>query len=332
MTPTEPAVALHFDVLPEWEQLPAGMNHDDVVGVCVDSRDRLFMLTRRESRVLVYDRDGTCLDHWGEGLLTERTHGLTVAPDDTVYVVDEGAHVVYHTDDRGEVLGVIGQRGQPSDSGYDGQNLDTIVRGGGPFNRPTNVAVAPSGDLYVSDGYGNCQVHRFTADGALIDSWGEPGTGPGQFHLVHGVTVAANGEVLVADRENDRIQVFTPEGVYLREWTDVQRPTNVRLDADGNVYVSELWRRASEPSRRLGPQPDRPGRVSVFDPAGVLLARWGGPQRTEPGNFIAPHDICVDSNGDVYVGEVSYTYAVSRGHVAPPVHTFQKFARRGSSA
>src|SRR5439155_15039166 len=114
-------------------------------------------------------------------------------------------------------------------SGYDG-TLESIIRGGPPFNRPTNLAVAPSGDVYVSDGYGNCRVHRYAADGKLIGSWGEPGSGPGQFILPHSVWVAADGRVLVADRENDRIQVFSPSGEYLTEWGAL-RPTDVCTDA-----------------------------------------------------------------------------------------------------
>ena len=107
---------------------------------------------------------------------------------------------------------------------YDGRTLESIGRGGPPFNRPTNVAVAPSGELYVSDGYGNCKVHRFSAEGELIQSWGEPGKGPGQFNLPHGVAVAADGRVLGADRENHRIPVFNP-ATRQRQHEDVQDTT-----------------------------------------------------------------------------------------------------------
>jgi len=124
--------------------------------------------------------------------------------------------------------------------------------------------------------YGNCKVHRFSVSGELIGSWGQPGVGPGQFNLPHGVRVAADGRVLVADRENDRIQIFSPDGQFLEQWTDVQRPTNVAIDDAGNVYVSELWWRVGERSPVRGRiVEDRPGRVSVFGSAGGLLARWG---------------------------------------------------------
>jgi len=320
--------ARRYAVVEDWEQLPDGYHHGDVVGVGVDSRDRVYLLTRRESRVLVYNRDGTYIHSWGEQLFTPRTHGLTVAPDDTVYCVDEGRQVIYHFTAEGVLLHTIGTPDTASDTGYDGTSLASITHGGPPFNRPTNLAVAPNGDLYVSDGYGNARVHHFSADGRLIRSWGEPGTGPGQFNLPHGVAVAADGRVLVADRENDRIQFFTPDGEYLAEWTDVQRPTSVALDHVGRVYVAELWHHPGDHSYRLGTiTDDRPGRVSVYDAAGTVLARWGGTDRCAAGNFVAPHDLCVDSHGDVYVGEVTWTFGVQPGWVPESCHTLQKFAR-----
>ncbi len=191
------------------------------------------------------------------------------------------------------------------------------------------MAVAQNGELFVSDGYGNCKVHRFSPDGELIQSWGDPGTGPGQFYLVHGVEVTADGRVLVADRENDRVQVFSPDGTFLEEWTDVQRPTNVDVAPDGRIYVSELWWRVGMHSYAQGEiGENQPGRVSVLAPDGTELARWGGPDPCAPGSFCAPHDICVDSRGDLYVAEVTHTFAGRLGLVPPDCHTLQKFGRQ----
>ncbi len=319
---------LRYHVMAGWEQLPAGFTHLDCVGVGVDSRDTVYLLTRDQPRVLVYRPDGTFVRSWGEDLFTPRTHGLTVAPDDSVYCVDEGNHCVYRFSPTGEVLQTIGRPGVAADTGYDGRSLESI-RGGPPFNRPTNLAVAPGGDLYLTDGYGNCKVHRFSAAGELLQSWGAPGSGPGQFHLPHGVAVAADGRVLVADRENDRLQFFSPDGAFLGQWTDVQRPTNVALDGAGRVYVAELWWRVGQRSPVHGEiTTDRPGRVSIFDPEGRVLARWGGPDRCAPGNFVAPHDLCVDSRGDLYVAEVTHTFAGRAGLAPPDCHTFQKFIRQ----
>ena len=317
---------LTYQVIEGWEQLPAGYTHNDCVGVTTDAEDNVYLFTREQPRVIVYSRDGAFLRSFGEDLFTERTHGLTIGPDGLLYAVDEGHNCVFKLTPEGSLLQTIGNKGVAANTGYDG-TLDSIT-GGPPFNRPTNVAVAANGELYVSDGYGNCKVHRFAPNGELIRSWGEPGTGPGQFYLVHGVTVTQDGRVMVADRENDRIQVFTPDGHFLEEWTDVQRPTNLALDRAGNVYVSELWWRVGQHSYVHGDvAEDKPGRVSVFSPDGRVLARFGGPDRAAPGNFVAPHDLCVDSRGDIYVAEVTHTFAGRASLVPPGTHTFQKFRR-----
>jgi streptogramin lyase len=321
-----------YEVIEGWEQLPAGYVHRDVDGVAVDSRDRVYLVTRGDSRVIVYERDGTFVMSWGEDIFTPRTHGITVGPDDSVYTVDDGDHTVRKFSPEGEQIMVIGTPGVPSDTGYDKEKgLTSIARGGPPFNRPTNVAIASNGELYVCDGYGNARVHRFTAGGKLVHSWGEPGTGPGQFNLPHGICVAADGRVLVADRENDRIQFFGPDGEYLDEWTHVQRPTDIVIDREGLIYVSSLWWRVGQHSFVNGPiRHDLPGHISILDPNGNVLLRWVSADRCAPGNFVAPHTLCVDSNGDLYVGEVTYTFGVATGLVPPDCHTVQKFVRKGS--
>ena len=184
--------------------------------------------------------------------------------------------------------------------------------------------MAPNGDLYVSDGYGNARVHRFSPKGRLLASWGEPGIGPGQFMLPHGIAVDRDGRVFVCDRESDRIQVFDAEGRYEREITDVQRPTQIAL-ADDLMYVSELVWRKGQRSFRNGPiERDLPARVSVFDERGAVVARVGGPDPCAPGSFCAPHGLAVDANGDLYVAEVTMTIGVKPGLVPPDCHTFQK--------
>ena len=198
-----------------WEQLPTGLSHRDVAGVAVDKNDRVYLATRVRSCIFVYERDGTFVRTWGEGMFSDRLHGITVHPDGTLFVVDDAGHSVRHFTAEGKELAPIGPVGKPSDTGYDGTNVATVARSAGPYNRPTNIAVALNGDFYVSDGYGNARVHHFSPDGKLIRSWGEPGTGPGQFMISHGICVLPDGRVLVADRENDRIQVFDPKGAFL---------------------------------------------------------------------------------------------------------------------
>jgi hypothetical protein len=319
------AVAPSYKAIPGWERIPSGYAHPDVAAVAVDSKDRVFLFCRSDHPVMIYERDGRFVGSWGEGIFTMRTHGITIGPDDSVYCTDDAGHSVRKFTPDGKLLLTLGDNaGKPSDSGYDGSNPTTVARAAPPFNRPTNLAVAPNGDLYVSDGYGNSRVHRFSASGKLLASWGEPGTGPGEFMLPHGIAVDASGNVLVCDRESDRIQVFNGEGRFLREITEVQRPTQIVL-AHGRMYVSELGWRAGQRSFRHGQiERDLPSRVSVLDANGTVVARIGGPDPCAPGSFCAAHGLAVDTRGDLYVAEVVWTIAGKAGLVAPDCHTVQK--------
>jgi sugar lactone lactonase YvrE len=300
----------------DWqEQLPAGLGHREVADVCVDGDQRVYLYGRYDHAVFAYDSDGSFLRSWGKEIFG-RSHGITAGPDGAIYCVDDGHHAVRKFSPTGELLLTLGTPEQPSDTGYDGHDLETIRCSAGPFNRCTSLAVGLTGDLYVADGYGNARVHRFSPRGELLRSWGEPGGGPGQFRIPHGIDVLPDGRVVVADRENNRLQFFDPEGTYLEEWTDLQRPCAIDLDAEGRIYVAELI---------MG---DRSGRVSVFDRNGALLARWGE-YGCEPGNFIAPHGIAVDARGDVYVAEVCWTLAGRHGKVPPDCHQIQRFTRAG---
>src|SRR5216117_1372151 len=220
-------VAPSYKAVAAWEQLPAGYSHPDVAAVAVDSKDRVFLFCRAEHPVMIYERDGRFVGTWGEGVFTMRTHGITIGPDNSVYCTDDAGHSVRKFTPDGTLLLTLGDNaGKPSESGYNGSDLTTVARGASPFNRPTNLAVAPNGDLFgatarfVGRLKGDARVHRFSATGKLLASWGEPGTGPSQFMLPHGIAVDATGNVLVCDRENDRIQTFAADGRFIREITE----------------------------------------------------------------------------------------------------------------
>jgi len=320
-------MALSYGVVEGWEQLPSGYAHKDVAGVAIDGEDRVYLICRGDHPIIVYDRKGNFLSSWGEGQFTLRTHGITVGPDGLLYCSDDGNHTVRKFTPQGKLLMTMGTMNTPSDTGYDGKNTATVSKAGGPFNRPTNLAVGPKGELYVSDGYGNARVHIFSPKGEWKRSWGEPGGGPGQFHLPHGIAVAADGRVFVCDREADRIQIFSPDGEFLSEWKDTQRPTHVCFDSHGRAYVTELAWHEGDHSYSLGDiRQYRHARMSIFDREGKVLARWGTPQMTDPGSFAAPHGLALDSKNDLYVSEVTWTFAVSRGRAPADCHTFQKFA------
>jgi DNA-binding beta-propeller fold protein YncE len=300
-----------------------------VAGVATDAQDRVYVFNRSDHPVIVYEPDGRFLGSWGEGVFT-RPHGITIH-DGVVYCADDTDHTVRAFTLEGKLLWTLGTPNQPSDTGYSPEgraNLTSIRRGAGPFNRPTRLAVAPSGEMYVSDGYGNARVHRFSADRQLIQSWGEPGAEPGQFHLPHSVWVHTDGRVFVCDRENDRVQIFSPSGELLTIWTNVTRPGDLWIDGDGHVFVGEMaWNMAET---HLNGQPfleARSAQMSVRDLDGNLLTRWGGDDPCAPGSFASPHGLCLDSHGDLYVGEVIHT-ALSRGdRWHPGCDALQKFAR-----
>jgi len=318
-----------FEPDDRWAKLPPAISWPEVAAVATDSRDRVYVFNRGEHPVVVFNSDGTFLGSWGEGIFS-RPHGLSIAPDDSVYCTDDRGHVVHKFTPDGRLLMTLGTKDRPSDTGATSIDFRTITHAGPPFHYPTNVAISPTGDLYVSDGYGNARVHKFASDGRLLLSWGEPGAGPGQFHVPHGIAVDRDGTVYVADRENSRIQLFDSDGGYLSEWTDVVRPTQVFIDRASDVYVSELGYRAGMWPGTSAPYPDAPGgRLSIFDRTGRLRARWGGgDDPSAPGDFFAPHDVCVDSRGNIYVAEVVWSAGASRGLVPADCHSLQKFTRR----
>lgn len=322
-----------FDAIADWARRPEGYSWSEVAGVATDSQDRVFVFNRGEHPMMIFDRDGVFLRSWGEGLF-RRAHGVTIGPDDAVYCTDDSDHVVRKFTADGQLLMTLGTPGTPSDTGATSIDFRTIRHAGPPFHFPTNVALSPDGEIYVSDGYGNACIHKFTPDGRRLFSWGEPGNGPGEFRVPHGIAVDKSGTVYVADRENSRVQRFSSKGEFLEEWTDIARPCQVALDLVGNVYVAELGYHAGMWPGTKAPSADATGgRVRVLDSNGKCLATWGGGKTpTAPGDFFAPHDICLDSRGEVYVAEVVWSAGGNRGLVAKDCHSLQKFAHRRNAA
>jgi DNA-binding beta-propeller fold protein YncE len=263
-----------YHVVEGWGTLPAGWQFTQVAGVAVDSQDKVYVFNRSPHPVIIFDRDGRFLGSWGEGHF-KTAHGICIGPDGNVYLADSADHTVKKFSLDGRLLTTLGTKDKPAE-------------GGKPFNKPTDVWVGPNGDIYVSDGYGNARTHRFSSDGRLIKSWGTPGNAPGQFNLPHAVVLDMYGRVLVADRENHRIQVFTLDGEYVAQWAGLRQPADLHVGREGVVFVAELQ-----------------SRVSILSlESGQILASWGGEKSREHGKFIAPHAICTDSRSDLYVGEV----------------------------
>ena len=251
-----------YEYQPDWAQLPAGTTFQGPSAVAVDSQDRVYVFQRRGPPVLVFDRDGKHLAAWPrqEGRL-EDAHHIYIGPDDGVYLADRDAHQILKCNTEGDLLMSLGTRYQAAMQS--------------PFNHPSDTAVAPSGEIFVSDGYGNSSIHRFTATGEHIGSFGSPGSGPGEFRVPHSIRVAKDGRVYVCDRENHRVQVFSPDGEFLDQWTDFKFPMGIHIDDNQIVYVT-----------------DQVPRLSIFTLEGELLARG----RT----FENCHNVYTDSRGYLY--------------------------------
>lgn len=257
-----------YDVVRPWGLLPAGHSFGLISHVAVDSQDRVYFYQRKDPPIIIFDGDGNFLGGSGDGRLRD-AHGIYIGPDDHLYVCNRDEHEVLKLTADGRIVLTLGHRGRPA--------LQA------PFNHPADVAVAPNGDIYVADGYGNSAVHRFSAEGRHLGSWGTPGAGRGQFTTPHGIWVDAAERVLVADRENNRVQLFSPEGDVYGEWGDLYHPMDIYVDRSGTVYIT-----------------DQIPRITMYAPDGQMLAR-GRP------SAYGGHGMWGNSRGDLYLAEVNLT-------------------------
>jgi len=288
-----------YHVVHHWPLLPDDMTLGAVAGVGVDAHDDVLIF-RRAGRlwqdpfdtrpivppaVLRFDgRSGALRDAWGANYFA-LPHGLSVDHQDNVWLTDVALHQVYKFSHDGRLLLTLGERGVP---GNDRAH----------FNSPTDVAVAPDGSFYVSDGYFNARVMKFAADGRFLFEWGTSGKGPGQFDLPHAIVLDAGGRVHVADRSNARVQIFDGDGGYIGEWKGPMfgRPYDVAIATDGTVFIADGGDQPAEP-------PDRSG-VAVARPDGTVTARFGRFGYYD-GEFAMAHAIATATDGSVYVGDIT---------------------------
>ena len=278
-----------------WPRLPASIVLDNVVGVGVDSRGFIYLAHRGDQPLLCLNPDGTLAREVGADNMRTSVaydlrgptpvpiatrhwlHGLHIDPWDNVWVTDVGRHLVMKFDPYGVLLLTLGMDGE---SGCDAQR----------FDQPTHVSVVPSGDFFVTDGYGNSRIVKFDARAKFILEWGRRGTAPGEFHTPHVITFGTDGRLYMTDRENDRVQAFDQKGRLLANWPDLHSVDGLYAAADGFIYGSAGVDNA----------------LLRLDRDGHLLDVWA-----EPGVFRYPHAITVGLDGAIYVAETGGGFVVT---------------------
>lgn len=276
----------HFQAVKDWPQFHEGFTCGEAAGVGIDSHNHVFVFHRANPPIVRLNaKTGAILDSFGDGMFIN-AHGLEVDHQDNVWVTDTKRHQVFKFSHNGKLLLTVGER---EVSGMDSTH----------FDQPTDVAVSPSGVFYVSDGYGNSRVVKFSAEGKFLLAWGEKGDAPGQFFLPHGITLDSQERVYVADRSNARIQVFDSQGKFLKQWKTegLGRPWGLEVADDGFLYVINGGDMTNKPTDFA--------EILRMDLKGSIVERWGS-FGAKPGQFSWGHDVAVGEDGSVYTVEVRY--------------------------
>ena len=269
----EPRTATSYRVVPDFPQLPASIVLGAVSAVAENSKGQIFAFHRGQQPILILDSQGKLIRSFGDGLFT-LAHGLRIDSEDNIWVTDASNHTLIKFSPDGAPLLKLGEKDVP---GEDASH----------FNKPTDIAFATNGDFYVSDGYGNSRVVKFNKDGKFLKAWGKKGTAAGEFNLPHSVQLDREGRVYVADRENNRIQVFDADGKYIRQLEGFA-PYGLFITPDQILFVAD----------------GVANKVLKMTLDGKILASWGA-TGAEPVNFQLPHMLTVAKDGAVYVTEIT---------------------------
>ncbi|MBA63408.1 MAG: hypothetical protein CMJ76_13705 [Planctomycetaceae bacterium] len=317
-----------FEADGNWAKRPEGVNWLDVVAVNFTTDNTVYIFNRGDRELIYFDSDGNYQGDWGETNFA-RPHGITISKENAIFLTDDFGHTVTKYDLQGNVNFTLGTRGNHSDTGSTNVDYRNIKYSAGPFNFPTNLAIAEDKSFYVSDGYGNARIHHFNHEGEHIRSWGDPGNKPGQFAVPHDLRISVSGEIWVADRENDRIQIFSPEGEFIRLIDGLARPASLDFGPDGEVYVFELGYRAGMFPGNEPPYANAPGgRLTVLTQDGKILCQIGGDDATpDAGDFYAPHNVRIDARGDLYLAEVVWAAGGCKGLAPEGSAALQKLTR-----
>lgn len=277
----ESAPALDYVVAPTAVTLPEGVTMGATASVAFDPNGHLWVLTRGDKTFFEFDADGRFIRAFGDRLFT-RSHGLRIDRDGNLWATDVGGHVVVKLDRDGKVLLTLGIKGEAGEWNE--------AAGARKLNQPNDVAIAANGDVFVVQGHtpgpnGDARVLKFGKDGAFIAQWGGKGSAPGQFQVAHGIAIDAQGLLWVADRENQRVQVFRQDGTFVRAIAYKGLPCSLAIGRE-HIYMVNGFA----------------GQVLQLDLDGKVLAALGKPG-TGPGEFGEAHMIAVSANDEIYVAD-----------------------------
>lgn len=255
-----------YKVDSEWVEDKATHYLRNITAVSNDDEGYVYVLQRSDPFMLIFSADGKMVNQWRNKEITD-AHYMEVSPEGEVFVVERDHHRIVVFNKQGEILRIIGGENNPGNTGE-------------PFNHPTDIAFSKDRDMFVSDGYGNTHVHHFNKAGELLHTWGRIGSEEGSFITPHSILVDQKERVLVADRENNRVQIFDQNGTYLKELSNVFHPMDIYQDNEGFIYVT-----------------DQVPALHVFNADDEFIGRC----RTF-GTF--GHGLTVDKDGDIYIAEM----------------------------
>ena len=268
---------LPYQAVKDWAQLPAGWNLGETSGVSVDKDDNVWVFNRGPHPVIQFDKDGTFLRAWTEVPITA-SHGIKVAPNGNIWLVDVKGHQIMEFTPEGRIRMVLGNVGKQP-----GTNETPYA-----FNEPTAVSFFPNGDFLITDGYKNSRVAKYNRDGIFQFQWGRKGTGDGEFDLVHDSVIDKNGLIYIADRVNERVQVFDATGKFMTKWTNIGAAWGLAYAArEDAIYMCDG---VNNRIVKLNLKGEVLGTLSEFGKA--------------PGKLDFPHHMAVDSTGALYVAEI----------------------------
>jgi len=288
-------MVISYEVDPRWPRpRPAGVEWKAIPSVIVDRQDRVWIFTRAKPPVQIYSREGKYLGGWGSEHI-RTAHGLRFDPQGHVWTTDAADHVVMEFTPEGRPLRTLGTRG-------------TLGEDATHFNRPTDVAVSPQGEIFIADGYGNNRIVHFDRQGRFVKAWGRMGTAAGDFSLPHSIVLDARGRLYVADRNNARVQVFDQQGRFLAEWRNVMVPWGLTIMANDEIWACGCSPMTWRPTDRYLSCPPKDQLIVRFDTTGRVLQQWflplGQEGHEQPGELDWIHAVAPDSHGDLYVGDI----------------------------